>query len=99
METELRTWAELDRLPIEGKLGMLKPIETEDWIMATASIKKALHHLADVLPEDATWKDVAYEAYVRQEMEAGLAEAQCGEFADESEVNSTFTRWGVQVEG
>ncbi len=68
-------------------------------MMATANIKQALHHMADVLPEDATWKDVAYEAYVRQEMEAGLAEAQRGEFADESDVKNTFTRWGVQVEG
>ena len=67
--------------------------------MAKANIKQALHHLADVLPEDATWKDVAYEAYVRQEMEAGLAEAQRGEFADESEVKNVFARWGVQVEG
>ena len=67
--------------------------------MGTASIKDALHHLADVLPENATWKDVAYEAYVRQEMEAGLAEAKRGEFADESDVKNTFARWGVQVEG
>ena len=67
--------------------------------MATASIKDALHQLADVLPEDATWKDVAYEAYVRQEMEAGLAEAWRGELADESEIKNTFARWGVQVEG
>lgn len=66
--------------------------------MGTASIKDALHHLADVLPENATWKDVAYEAYVRQEMEAGLAEAQRGEFADDSDVKKTFARWGVQVE-
>jgi predicted transcriptional regulator len=67
--------------------------------MAAATIKEALHHLADTLPEDATWKDVAYEAYVRQEMEAGLAEAKRGEFADESDVKNTFARWGVQVEG
>ena len=67
--------------------------------MAAATIKEALHDLADLLPEDATWKDVAYEAYVRQEMEAGLAEARRGEFADESDVRNTFARWGVQVEG
>ena len=64
----------------------------------TTNIKQALHKLADVLPEDATWKDVAYEAYVRQEMQAGLAEAQCGKIAEESEVKNTFARWGVQVE-
>jgi len=91
----------LDRVMLSNvwKLGMLKPVETEDRIMATANIKQALHHMADVLPEDATWKDVAYEAYVRQEMEAGLAEAQRGEFTDESEVKNTFARWGVQIEG
>jgi len=65
----------------------------------TVPIKDALHALAEQLPDDATWKDVAYEAYVRQEMEAGLAEAQHGEFAEESEVTDTFARWGVQVAG
>lgn len=66
--------------------------------MTTANIKQALHQLADVLPDNATWKDVAYEAYVRQAIEAGLAEAQRGEFADESDMKNTFARWGVQVE-
>lgn len=36
-----------------------------------ANIREALHTLADQLPDGATWKDVAYEAYVRQEIEAG----------------------------
>jgi len=71
----------------------------EDASMAIPDIKQALHELADVLPDNASWKDVAYEAYVRQEMEAGLAEAQRGEFADDSAVKNTFARWGVQVEG
>ncbi len=66
--------------------------------MAITDIKRALHQLADVLPDNATWKDVAYEAYVRQEMEAGLAEVQRSEFAAESDVKNTFARWGVQVE-
>ena len=65
----------------------------------TVPIKEALRELADQLPDDATWKDVAYEAYVRQEMEAGLAEAQRGEFAKAVDVDSTFARWGVQVAG
>lgn len=62
------------------------------------TIKQALHHLADELPDNATWKDVAYEAYVRQEMEAGLAEARRGDFADDKDVRNTFAKWGVQVE-
>ncbi len=44
-----------------------------------ATLKDALHTLAEQLPKSATWKDVAYEAHVRQEIEAGLAEARRGE--------------------
>ena len=61
------------------------------------TIKQALHHLADDLPDNATWKDVAYEAYVRQEMEAGLAEVRRGDFADDRDVRDTFAKWGIQV--
>ena len=63
-----------------------------------ANIRESLHSLADQLPEGATWKDVAYEAYVRQEIEAGLNEARRGEFATDDEVKSAFAKWGVQVE-
>jgi len=61
-------------------------------------IREALHTLAEQLPEGATWKDVAYEAYVRQKIEAGLEEARRGEFATDDEVKSAFAKWGVQVE-
>ncbi len=63
-----------------------------------ANIKEALRTLADQLPEGATWRDVAYEAFVRQEIEAGLEEARRGEFATDDEVKSAFAKWGVQVE-
>jgi predicted transcriptional regulator len=63
-----------------------------------ANIREALHNLAEQLPEDATWKDVAYEAYVRQEVEAGLEEVRHGEFATDEEVKSAFAKWGVQIE-
>ena len=63
-----------------------------------ANVKDALHALADQLPDSATWKDVAYEAYVRQEIEMGLAEAQRGEFTSDEDVKKTFARWGVQIE-
>jgi predicted transcriptional regulator len=65
---------------------------------AAHDIKQALHHLADELPDSATWKDVAYEAYVRQEMETGLAEARRGEFAADKDIKNAFAKWGVQVE-
>ena len=63
-----------------------------------SDIKQALHALADQLPDNATWKDVVYEAYVRQEIEAGLSEARRGEFASADDVKAAFAKWGVQVE-
>ncbi len=78
---------------------MLNTNEPEVVPMQTpAKVKDALHALADQLPDTATWKDVAYEAYVRQEIESGLAEAQRGEFASDEEVKDTFALWGVQIE-
>lgn len=63
-----------------------------------ANLKQELHALADHLPENATWKDVLYEAYVHQEIEAGLEEAHRGEFATDEEVKDAFAKWGVQIE-
>ncbi len=80
------------------KFDRLKAPLNEDSVMSanTHDIKHALHALADQLPEDATWKDVVYEAYVRQEIEAGLSEARRGEFASDNEVQETFAKWGAR---
>lgn len=53
-------------------------------------IRQALHAPADQLPENATWKDVAYKVYVRQEIEAGLSQARSGDFASANEVREAF---------
>ncbi len=66
--------------------------------VSAESIREKVHHLADELPAEATWKDVLYEAYVRQEIEAGLQEAERGEFASDADVQSMFAQWGVQIE-
>jgi len=63
-----------------------------------ANLRETLHQLADQLPESATWKDVLYEAYVHQEIEAGMEEARLGEFASDDEVKAAFAKWGVQIE-
>jgi len=63
-----------------------------------SKLKQDLHTLADQLPEGATWKDVLYEAYVRQEIEAGLEEARRGDFASDKDVMEAFAKWGVQIE-
>jgi len=66
--------------------------------MSVANIKQQLHELAERLPDTATWRDVLYEAHVRQEVETGLEEARRGEFASDEDIKDTFAKWGVTVE-
>jgi predicted transcriptional regulator len=42
------------------------------------NIKSEARRLVDSLPDSATWDDLAYEVYVRQSVEAGLADADAG---------------------
>ena len=46
--------------------------------MATPSIKEEAHRLVEKLPENSTWEDLVHEIYVRQAVEAGLADSQAG---------------------
>jgi len=63
----------------------------------SSNIKETLHKIADQLPPEATWRDVVYEAYTRQEIENGLKEAHRGEFASDEKVTSVFAKWGVSI--
>ncbi len=42
------------------------------------NIKSDARQLVEGLPDYATWDDLAYEVYVRQAIEAGLADAEAG---------------------
>ncbi len=46
------------------------------------NIKPDAQRLVANLPDSATWDDLAYEVYVRQAIEAGLAEADSGQLID-----------------
>ena len=41
-------------------------------------IRPDARRLVDNLPDSATWDDLAYEIYVRQAIETGLADAEAG---------------------
>jgi predicted transcriptional regulator len=43
-----------------------------------SSIKPDAKRLVESLPESATWDDLAYEVYVRQTIERGLADGEAG---------------------
>jgi predicted transcriptional regulator len=46
--------------------------------LAKNSVKAAARQTIDLLPDDTTWDDVIYRMYVRQKIEAGLADAEAG---------------------
>lgn len=49
------------------------------------NIKPDARLLVESLPETATWDDLAYEIYVRQAIERGLADANAGRLVDHDE--------------
>jgi predicted transcriptional regulator len=58
--------------------------------MQTTNIKQEAHRLIEKLPENATWDDIMYEIYVRQAIDAGLADSQAGRTLDVKEVRAKF---------
>ena len=58
--------------------------------MPTTNIKQEAHRLIEQLPETATWDDLMYEIYVRQAIEAGLADSEAGRTLDIKEVRAKF---------
>jgi predicted transcriptional regulator len=58
--------------------------------MQTTNIKQEASRLVEQLPEHATWDDLMYEIYVRQAVEAGLADSEAGRTLDVKEVRAKF---------
>lgn len=54
--------------------------------MPATSVKDEARRLAEQLPDDATWEDVLYQVYVRQSVEAGLADVRAGRLVPADEV-------------
>lgn len=52
---------------------------------ASPTIKSAARELIDHLPDRANWDDLMYEIYVRQAIEAGLADAEAGRVVSSAE--------------
>ena len=58
--------------------------------MSSTNFKQEARRLVDNLPENATWDDLMYEIYVRQAIEAGLADSEAGRTLDVKEVRAKF---------
>ncbi|MEH1816050.1 MAG: hypothetical protein V7K26_20510 [Nostoc sp.] len=58
--------------------------------MEKLNIKEEARKLIDKLPANSTWDDLMYEIYVRQVVEAALAESQAGKVISVQEVRAKF---------
>ena len=58
--------------------------------MSTTDVKQEAQRLIEKLPANATWDDLMYEIYVRQAIEAGLADSEMGRTLDVKEVRIKF---------
>ena len=54
------------------------------------TVKSEAMRLVDALPDDATWDDVVVRFYVRQCVDAGIADADAGRVLDVAEVRRKF---------
>ena len=56
----------------------------------SASIKDEARRLVDTLADDSTWEDLMYQIYVRETIEAGLADSEAGRATDVEKVREEF---------
>jgi len=58
--------------------------------MKASCIKGQARRLVENLPDNATWDDLMYAIYVRQTIEAGLADSKTGRMTDVKHVRVKF---------
>ena len=58
--------------------------------MSTENVKEEARRLIEKLPDNVTWVDLMHEIYVRQSIDAGLADSQAGSVTGVAEVRAKF---------
>ena len=58
--------------------------------MATTDIREEARKLIESMPDGSTWDDLMHEIYVRQAIEAGLADSQAGRTASVETIRADF---------
>jgi predicted transcriptional regulator len=58
--------------------------------MSTVNVKEEAQRLIEKLPDNITWDDLMHEIYVRQAIEAGLADSEAGRVKDVESVRESF---------
>ena len=58
--------------------------------MSAQNVKEGARRLVENLPEDVTWDDLMYQIYVRQTIEAGLADSDADRVTEVEKVREEF---------
>ena len=58
--------------------------------MEVSNVKQEARKLVEALPENSTWDDLMHEIYVRQAIEAGLADSEAGHVTSVEQVRKKF---------
>jgi hypothetical protein len=58
--------------------------------MSTENVKNEARRLLERLPDNITWEELMHEIYVRQSIEAGLADSKAEKTLDVTEVRKRF---------
>ena len=58
--------------------------------MNTENVKNEARRLVESLPEDVTWDELMHQIYVRQSIEAGLADSEAEKTVDVKAVREKF---------
>jgi predicted transcriptional regulator len=62
----------------------------------TESVRDAAKAILDKLPDDASWEDVQYHLYVRQQIEAGLVDDAAGRLIDTDDMRRRLVEHKAQ---
>jgi hypothetical protein len=58
--------------------------------MSVQNVKEEARKLVENLPDDVTWDDLMYQIYVRQTIEAGLADSEADRVTEVERVREEF---------
>jgi len=58
--------------------------------MSSGNIKEEAKRLLEKLPDDLSWDDLMHEIYVRQSIEAGLADSEAGKVVEVTDLRKQF---------
>ena len=58
--------------------------------MEKVNIKDEARELIELLPDNSTWDDLMHEIYVRQTIEAGMADREAGRTVSVAEVRAKY---------